>query len=97
MLKLCLFLAGDDEDGRNLYKILSAALSGSMPEGSWQLDVVDVIQMPEKALQHDVFATPTLLRELPEPIIKLIGDIARLQHAMASILRDGQAGETFLV
>lgn len=97
MLKLTLCVAGDDNEIRALHQSLRSTLSASLPPGSWHLDVVDVIQMPEKALQHDVFATPTLLRELPEPVIKVIGAIAQAPHMLALIQQGGQEGQTVVI
>lgn len=97
MLKLLLYTAGDDDDSKILRQRLISTLTGTMSPGTWKLEVVDVIQMPEKALQHDVFATPTLLRELPEPVVKLIGDIAQTQRVIAIINGQGQEGQTLIV
>ena len=94
MLKLTLCIAGEDDETQRLRRDLTATLTANLAPGSWQLDVIDVIQMPEKALQNDVFVTPTLLREIPAPVLKLIGDIANTPRLLALIQHgrpDGQA------
>lgn len=89
MLKLTLCIAGEDEETLKLRRDLIATLTANLAPGSWKLDVIDVIQMPEKALQNDVFVTPTLLRELPAPVLKLIGDIANTPRLLALIEQGG--------
>ena len=69
MLKLTLCIAGEDEESQRLRRDLTQTLTDNLALGSWKLEVIDVIQMPEKALQNDVFVTPTLLREIPAPVL----------------------------
>lgn len=97
MLKLTLCIAGEDEENQKLRRDLTATLAENLAPGSWHLDVIDVIQMPEKALQNDVFVTPTLLREMPAPVLKLIGDIAHAPRLLALIQQGGPDGKTLVV
>jgi circadian clock protein KaiB len=43
--------------------------------GQYQLQVINVTQHPEKAAQADVLATPTLIKLLPKPAHRLVGDL----------------------
>lgn len=97
MLKLTLCIAGEDDETRKLRHHLTTTLTENLAPGSWKLDVIDVIQMPEKALQNDVFVTPTLLRELPGPVLKLMGDIANTPRLLALIQHDGPDGQALVV
>jgi hypothetical protein len=56
------------------------------------LDVVEVLGMPEKALEKDVFATPMLVREVPEPILKLLGDLSKMHSVLAAITAQNNNG-----
>lgn len=40
------------------------------------LDVIDVLDHPEAALNDDVYATPTVFRIKPEPIRRVFGDLS---------------------
>lgn len=97
MLKLTLCIAGEDDETRTLCRDLNATLTEYLAAGSWTLELIDVIQMPEKALQNDVFVTPTLLREIPAPVLKLIGDIANTQRLLALIQQGGPDGQALVV
>lgn len=60
------------------------------------LEIVDVLSMPEKALENDVFATPMLVRKLPEPIKKLLMNIASAKDAFIA-LTDNESGDRVLM
>ncbi len=52
------------------------ALCESELRGRYELEVIDVLERPDLAGTDKILATPTLVRELPEPIRKLIGDLS---------------------
>lgn len=39
------------------------------------IDVVNVLEMPEQAADDNIFVTPTLMRRLPAPISRIIGNL----------------------
>jgi circadian clock protein KaiB len=45
-------------------------------KGRYELEVIDIYQHPEKAGEAQVIAAPTLVKKLPLPIRKLIGDMS---------------------
>lgn len=45
-------------------------------KGQYQLEVIDLYQQPELAAQYNILATPTLLKSLPPPLRRLIGDMS---------------------
>ncbi len=71
---------------------LSKVLAAAYRPGYWVLDVVEVLGMPEKALEKDVFATPMLVREVPEPILKLLGDLSKMHSVLAAITAQNNNG-----
>ncbi len=44
--------------------------------GRYELEVIDVHQRPERASEDDIFAIPTLLKELPAPLRRVIGELS---------------------
>jgi CheY-like chemotaxis protein len=84
-LVLTLYVVSLNSETRRLVEQMSAALSHLYDPGQWVLDVVEVLGMPEKALEKDVFATPMLVRDVPEPVLKLLGDLSRVPSIMAAI------------
>lgn len=45
-------------------------------DNEYELDVIDVTEHPQQAEEHKIFATPTLIKELPPPVRRLIGDLS---------------------
>jgi circadian clock protein KaiB len=54
----------------NLKKICEKEL-----KGKYNLQVIDVLEMPNLAEDDKVMATPTLIKQLPPPIQRLVGDL----------------------
>jgi circadian clock protein KaiB len=45
-------------------------------QGRYQLDVIDVLERPQLAEDEKILATPTLVKELPPPLRRIIGDLS---------------------
>ncbi|MEI8570521.1 response regulator [Methylomonas sp. BW4-1] len=84
-LVLTLYVVSLNPETRRLVEQISAVLAGIYEPGHWVFDVVEVLGMPEKALEKEIFATPMLVRDLPEPVLKLLGDLSRMSSVMAAI------------
>ncbi len=44
--------------------------------GRYSIDVVDILEQPALAERDQIFAVPTLVRQLPLPLRKIIGDLS---------------------
>lgn len=51
----------------------------------YQLEIVDVWEQPERALQDGVIATPLLIRLYPEPTVLLLGDLRDTENVVAAL------------
>jgi len=45
-------------------------------KGRYELEIIDVFQQPEKLRNEQIIAVPTLIKRLPAPIRKFIGDLS---------------------
>ena len=45
-------------------------------QGDYELEVIDVLEHPELAESDRVLATPTLIKQLPPPLRRVIGDLS---------------------
>jgi circadian clock protein KaiB len=45
-------------------------------EGNYDLEVVDIYQEPGRATESDIIAAPTLIKEEPLPIKRMVGDLS---------------------
>ncbi|MGZ5000333.1 MAG: response regulator [Methylomonas sp.] len=96
---LTLYVRSIDGEARRLIAQLTAELANLYDIGQWSLDVVEVLSMPEKALEKDVFATPMLVRDVPEPVLKLLGDLSRVHSIIAAVTTEakGTSVQTIIV
>ena len=53
--------------------------------GRYEIQVVDLLQHPQLAKGDQIVAVPTLLRELPEPITKIIGDLSDTEKVLVGL------------
>jgi circadian clock protein KaiB len=53
--------------------------------GRYQIGVVDLKKNPELAKGDQIFALPTLVRKLPEPVRKIIGDLSNTDRVLVGL------------
>jgi circadian clock protein KaiB len=51
----------------------------------YELDVIDIYQQPKLAKGEQIIATPTLIKKLPFPLRKLIGDMSDAERFLVGI------------
>lgn len=69
----------------NLKKICEEHLAGC-----YHIEVVDLLKNPQLARGDQILAVPTLVRKLPEPMKKIIGDLSNTERALVGLdLRAG--------
>jgi circadian clock protein KaiB len=82
--KLRLYVAGlSDKSLRaieNLKKICEEHL-----KGRYELEVVDIYQQPHLAQKEQIIAAPTLVKELPLPLRKFIGDMSQTEKILVGL------------
>ena len=64
----------------NLKKICEEYL-----KGRYQIQVVDLLENPQLANGDQILAIPTLVRRLPLPIRKIIGDLSNTEHVLTGL------------
>lgn len=64
----------------NLKKICEKYLAGK-----YQIEIVDLQKNPQLAKGDQIFAIPTLVRKLPPPIRKIIGDLSNTERVLVGL------------
>jgi circadian clock protein KaiB len=64
----------------NLKKICEEHL-----EGKYSIEVIDLLKNPQLAKGDQIVAIPTLVRKLPEPLKKIIGDLADTERVLVGL------------
>jgi circadian clock protein KaiB len=81
---LCLYVAGNTEKStlalRNLKVICSQHLGGE-----YRIKVIDLLKQPQLARGDQILAIPTLVRRLPSPIRKIIGDLSDTSRVLVGL------------
>jgi len=54
-------------------------------EGRYVLEVIDLYQQPQLAAGHQIIAIPTLIRELPPPLRRIIGDLSDTEKVLIGL------------
>lgn len=54
-------------------------------ENEYELDVIDVTEHPQQAEEQKILATPTLIKELPPPVRRLIGDLSARSKVLSGL------------
>ena len=65
---------------RNLKKVCEEHLAGR-----YQIEVVDLLKNPRLAKDDQIVAIPTLVRKLPDPVRKIIGDLSDTERALVGL------------
>jgi circadian clock protein KaiB len=64
----------------NLKKICEEHLAGC-----YRIEVIDLLENPTLAKGDQIFAIPTLVRKLPEPVRKIIGDLSNTERVLVGL------------
>lgn len=81
---LRLYIAGDSPKSRSALENLRRLCKQHLPDRH-TLEVIDLVKTPELAKAHQILAIPTLVREVPEPIKRVIGDLSDESKALLSL------------
>ncbi|HEU4579181.1 MAG TPA: circadian clock KaiB family protein [Polyangiaceae bacterium] len=82
---LRLYVAGDTPKSRtalaNLQRLCEAHLAGK----KYEIEVIDLKTRPELAKAHQILALPTLIRKVPEPVKRVIGDLSNADRTLIGL------------
>jgi circadian clock protein KaiB len=54
-------------------------------QGCYAIEIVDLLENPQLARGDQILAVPTLVRRLPEPIKKIIGDLSNTERVLVGL------------
>ena len=80
---LSLYVAGRSPNSLRAISNLAAIARDYLP--AHQLEIVDVLATPERALADGILVTPTLIRRTPLPRLKLIGDLSATDQVLLAL------------
>jgi circadian clock protein KaiB len=82
--RLRLYIAGQTPNSilaiSNLKKLCEERL-----KGKYQIEIIDLLEKPQLAKGDQIVAIPTLVRRLPPPIKKIIGNLSEAERALVGL------------
>jgi circadian clock protein KaiB len=81
---LRLYVAGNTNKSAHAILILKQLCEQEL-KGRYQLEVIDINQQPGKARSEQIIATPTLIKTLPLPIRRIIGDLSKIEKVLVGL------------
>jgi circadian clock protein KaiB len=82
--QLRLFVTGTTPRSARAIQNIRAICEAYLP-GRYDLEVIDIYQHPEHVKAEQIVVTPTLVRQLPHPVRKLLGDLSDTERVLAGL------------
>ncbi len=61
------------------------ALCDERLHGRYELEVIDIYQHPQLAIDEQIIAVPTLVKKLPAPLRRMIGDLSNVDRVLLGL------------
>lgn len=82
---LRLYVTGRGERSSRALRNLRNLCEANLQPGSYEIEVIDLLKNPALAKADQILAIPTLVRKLPEPMKRIIGDLSDADRALLSL------------
>jgi len=91
--QLRLYIAGQTPRSVAAFANLKKICEEHLP-GRYDIEVVDLVKHPQLAAGDQILAIPTLVRKLPQPLRKIVGDLRDTERALVGLqIRPPAVGE----
>jgi len=81
---LKLYVAGQSPKSVNAIANIKKICEENL-QGRYELDVIDLYQQPQLAQGEQIIAIPTLIRKLPPPLRRIIGDLSNTERVLVGL------------
>jgi circadian clock protein KaiB len=82
--ELRLYVAGQTPKSLTAFSNLKKICEERLP-GKYKIEIVDLLKDPQLAKGDQIFAIPTLVRKLPEPVRKILGDLSNTERTLVGL------------
>lgn len=82
--RLRLYVAGQTPKSITALANLKRLCDGHLA-GRYSIEVIDLLSQPDLARRDDIVVIPTLVRQLPPPIRKVIGDLSNVERVLVGL------------
>lgn len=81
---LRLYIAGQTPKSLTALNNLRKICEGNL-ERKYKIEIIDLMKNPKLAKEHQIVAIPTLVRNLPVPLKKIIGDLSNTEKVLIGL------------
>ncbi len=82
--ELRLYVAGQTPKSLTAFSNLKKICEEHL-EGKYRIEIIDLLENPKLAAGDQILAIPTLVRKLPEPVRKIIGDLSNTERVLIGL------------
>lgn len=82
--ELRLYVAGQSAKSLTAFANLKKLCEEHLP-GRYRIEVIDLVKQPQLAAGDQIVAIPTLVRKLPEPLRKIVGDLRNTERTLVGL------------
>lgn len=82
--RLRLYVAGQTPKSILAFRNLKVICEEHL-QGRYEIEIIDLVKTPQLAQGDQILAVPTLVRRLPEPITKIIGDLSNTDRVLVGL------------
>lgn len=82
---LRLYVAGENQKSRTALTNLKRLCELHIGKGRYEIEIIDLMKNPQLAKADQILAIPTLIRKVPEPMKRVIGDLSNAERAMLAL------------
>lgn len=81
---LKLYVAGQSPKSITAFKNLKEICETHL-KGKYKIKIIDLLENPQLGKGDQILAIPTLIRQLPEPVKKIIGDLSNTERVLVGL------------
>jgi circadian clock protein KaiB len=82
--ELRLYVAGQTPKSLTAFSNLKLICETHL-KGHYRIEVIDLVKQPQLAKGDQILAIPTLVRKLPQPVRKIIGDLSDTERVLVGL------------
>ncbi len=83
-IELTLYIIGETPRSKKAIRELKTLCEGKFKDRV-ALEIIDVLERPDLAVEERIIVTPTLIKKLPAPIIRIIGDLSDKEKVLLKL------------
>ena len=81
---LRLYVTGMTQRSTEAFSTIKAICEERL-QGRYELEVIDIYQHPQLAIDEQIIAVPTLVKKLPAPLRRLVGDLSNRERVLLGL------------